>query len=282
MRHSAITHSAATAAGCVGSEIGPVILATRPNDATQGPRDFARWFAEHEERELHVVTVSDSENEEVVEARMREELGASPMLDCQRMELYVRQGEVASAVVQAAQEAGARAIVVGTGRHGTAGRVLYGERAMQIIRASDRPVVVIPPHAPRWPLRHALVAVDFGPSCVRAARAALPMLSRTARITLLHARDGEPSPGEPSIEASFNKFRAELDAPPGITVDSVLARGDRAAAVLRWASHGTVDLIACGTRRLGPADRMLLGSTSEAIVRGATCAVLVAPAPVVS
>lgn len=279
MRHSAITHSAAPAAGCVGSEIGPVMLATRPNDASQGPRDFARWFAEHEERELHVVTVCQNEDEDRVETRMREELESSPMLDYQRMELYVRQGDVADAVVEAAQAAGARAIVVGTGRHGAAGRVLYGERAMQIIRAADRPVVVIPPAAPRWPLRHALIAVDFGSSCLRAARATLPMLSRTARITLLHVRDGEVPFGTPSVEASFNRFRAELDAPPGMTVDTVLARGNRAEAVLRWAGHGTVDLIACGTRRLATTERLLLGSTSTAIVRGARVAVLVAPAP---
>jgi nucleotide-binding universal stress UspA family protein len=64
-----------------------------------------------------------------------------------------------------------------------------------------------------------------------------------------------------------------LDAKVGAEV----LRGRPADALL--ALSGDVDLLVIGSRRWGPATRVLLGSTGEALLHGAACPVLAVPRP---
>ena len=63
----------------------------------------------------------------------------------------------------------------------------------------------------------------------------------------------------------------------GVQARAEVRRG-RAAAVLMDIGHDA-DLIIIGSRRWGPVARLLLGSTGEALLHGATCPVLVVPRP---
>jgi len=63
----------------------------------------------------------------------------------------------------------------------------------------------------------------------------------------------------------------------GVQAHAEVRRG-RPAAVLMDAGHDA-DLIIIGSRRWGPVARLLLGSTGEALLHGATCPVLVVPRP---
>src|SRR5215207_11601490 len=100
----------------------------------------------------------------------------------------VLHGPPAHEVADVARERDAHAIVVGTGRHGALGRLVYGERAVQIARLADRPVVVVPPSAMAGPVSEAIVAVDFSPASQRAARFAIDMLADDGRLTLVHVK----------------------------------------------------------------------------------------------
>jgi nucleotide-binding universal stress UspA family protein len=59
--------------------------------------------------------------------------------------------------------------------------------------------------------------------------------------------------------------------------DVVVARGRPADALLELSE--TVDLLVIGSRRWGPTARLLLGSTGEAVMHDAACAVLAVPRP---
>src|SRR3954471_7056113 len=100
----------------------------------------------------------------------------------------VLEGPAAQSVVDLARDRTAHAIIVGTGQHNPIGRFVYGERAVQISRLSDRPVIVVPSAAKIGPVREAIVAVDFSPASQRAARFALDMVADGGELLLLHVK----------------------------------------------------------------------------------------------
>ena len=72
--------------------------------------------------------------------------------------------------------------------------------------------------------------------------------------------------------------------PPPARADTPLPRLDRhrehgqiGEALLEYANHATVDLIALGGHELGLVDRVLLGSIRTKVLRTAECSVLIAP-----
>ena len=158
---------------------GPIVLAAKPFDLTEAPLAMARWLARREDRELHVITVVEVLDALAVEAGVmpvpahyyEEERAAVAQRVSNELQLdstdgvpwriRVENGPGARSVVDLARECDARLIVIGTGRHDALGRFIYGERAMQIVRAADRPVLVVPRGTTAGPLQRAIVAVDF-------------------------------------------------------------------------------------------------------------------------
>ena len=130
------------------------------------------------------------------------------------------------------------AIVVGTGQHGALGRLVYGERAVQIARLAERPVVVVPPSAAAGPVAAAIVAVDFSPASQRAARFAIEMLADGGRLTLVHVKSAvnlsEEGAGwwEEAYERRtvdlFRRLVASLRPERGITIATQMLHGEPA------------------------------------------------------
>jgi nucleotide-binding universal stress UspA family protein len=176
---------------------------------------------------------------------------------------------------------------VGTGQHGALGRLVYGERAVQIARLADRPVVVVPPGAPAGPVTEAIVAADFSPASQRAARFAIGMLADGGRLTLVHVKSAvnlsEEGAGwweeayERRTAELFRRFAASLRPDRGITIETQMLHGDVAATLLTCARERGAGLIACGGRRHSFVERMLLGSVSTELIRHAACTVVVMP-----
>jgi nucleotide-binding universal stress UspA family protein len=176
---------------------------------------------------------------------------------------------------------------VGTGHHGALGRLVYGERAVQISRLADRPVVVVPPPAKLRPITEAMVAVDFSPASQRAARFALDMLADGGQLTLVHVKSAvnlsEEGAGwwEEAYERRsadlFRRFSAALRPERGVRIVTRMLHGDVAAALLTCARDAGVGLIASGGRRHSFIERVLLGSVSTELIRRADCTVVVVP-----
>ncbi|MDB4882563.1 MAG: UspA protein [Gemmatimonadetes bacterium] len=299
------TYAAPRRSSAGTSQDGPVLLATKPSGGLDAPLAVARWLATREERELRVVSVLErndatsvvagdphlplqffDEERSTLAAQIQQELwfkARSRTIP----EVDVVEGSSLEPIMEMARAHRARVIVIGTGRHDRIGRYIYGERALQILSIADRPVLVVPRDALAGPVSVAVVAVDFRPASLRAARAVLPMLSEGGRLILVHVKTGasldEDTAGwwndayERRCADLFAQFQRQLPSMPGITVETKFLRGEAVRTILGYARAHGAGLIACG--RLGHSllDRVLVGSVSSALVRQATCPVLVAP-----
>ena len=284
----------------------PVLVALKAYDGCDAALNLARWLATDQERPLHAVSVLEptelvavtagapvipdrhgADERSAIAALLQERLSRMPGAPDTGGRVDVVDGPAALTVADVARERRAHAVVVGTGRHGPLGRLVYGERAVQIARLSDHPVVVVPPNAKAGPVSQAIVAVDFSPASQRAARFAIDMLADDGRLELVHVKSAvnlseegagwwEEAYERRAIEL-FRRFAAPLGRGRGITITTHLLRGDVAATLLVHARERGVDLIACGGRRHSFIERMLLGSVSTELIRRAECVVVVMP-----
>jgi nucleotide-binding universal stress UspA family protein len=113
------------------------------------------------------------------------------------------------------------------------------------------------------------------------------MLGPGGRLTLVHVKSavrlGEANVGwwneayEQRARDMFIRFTDVLPNTPGVTVETALLQGEPLAMLVRYASEQGVELLACGRRRHSLVERLLVGSVSTALVRRATCSVLVMP-----
>ena len=280
------------------------MLAAKPFTGLHAPLAVARWLAAREERELHVVSVLEHDETvaaiadvpprpERYDAEEREALAAQISRDLTRYDghgepplVEIVDGPSATGIVDAAQRCNARVIVIGTGKHEPIGRYGYGERAREIVSIADRPVLIVPREATAASVGVAVVAVDFSPASVRAARAVLPMLSQGGRLILVHVQTGvgRPERADWGNDAYgrrcadlFAHFQRKLPSIPGVSVETKFFRGDVVRTLLAYATMRNAGLIACGRLGHSLAARVFVGSVSSALVRQATCPVLVAP-----
>jgi len=299
------TSPATFAPGTLDTERQPVLVALKPYDGCDAALAVAQWLAGHQQRPLHALTVLEPDEMVAVAAGvpalperyyleerativelLKTRLARTSTCDTPRR-VDVAHGPAALTVADVARERAVHAIVVGTGQHGALGRLVYGERAVQIARLAERPIVVVPPHAVAGPVSEAIVAVDFSPVSRRAARFALEMLADGGRLTLVHVKSAvnlsEEGAGwwEAAYERRavdlFRQLVASLRPERGIAIATKMLHGDPAPALLAYAREHEVGLIACGGRRHSFIERMLLGSVSTELIRHAGGMVVVMP-----
>lgn len=203
-----------------------------------------------------------------------------------RVEVHV--GPPARTIARAAADCDARLIIVGLGRHRLRDRIAGRETALQLTRLADVPVLAVPPGVDDLPSR-AVVATDFSEFSAGAARAALDIVTRGAIVYLAHAvpRLGSVIPGlatsgmahQALIAKAFVELRNQLRFDGDELVEDVTLHGDAADAVLAFAEASGSDLIAAGSHGLGFFERLVVGSVTTKLVRGAHCAVLIVPPP---
>jgi nucleotide-binding universal stress UspA family protein len=300
------TSTATSTRDSVGDPREPVLVALKPYDGCDAALAEAQWLAAEEGRPLHALTVLEpnemvavaagvpvlpehyqAEERAAIAELLEDRLSRTPPGRGTAQRVDVVEGSAAHTVVDVARERAAHAIVVGPGHHGPLGRLVYGERAVQITRLSDRPVVVVPPNAKAGAATTAIVAVDFSPASERAARFAIEMMADGGRLTLVHVKSAvnlsEEGAGwweaayERRTAELFRRFSAPLRPERGISISTQLLHGDVAATLLGYAHEHEIELIACGGRRHSFIERMLLGSVSTELIRRATCTVVVAP-----
>ena len=287
-----------------GSGHEPVLVAMKPYDGFDAALAMAKWIAREQSRPLHAVTVIEPHDTLAIAAGVpvvadhyhNEERSAIADLLEERLShdtdheleqhVEVLEGPAAQSIVDLAHDREARAIVVGTGQHNPIGRFVYGERAVQISRLSDRPVVVVPSGAKVGPVREAIVAVDFSPASQRAARFALDLVADDGELVLVHVKSAVNLSDEGAgwweeaytkrTTDLFRRFTALLRPGRGIRVTTRLLHGDVADSILAYARHDA-GLIACGGRQHSFIERMLLGSVSTQLIRRAECPVVIVP-----
>jgi nucleotide-binding universal stress UspA family protein len=207
--------------------------------------------------------------------------------------LAAEAGDAAPTIVDQAVAANADLLVMGT--HGRTGfnRLLLGSVTEKVLRQSPCPVLTVPPHAPPAPtgvsIRHVLCAMDFSPASQQALGFALGIALRAgASLTLLHAIEWLPEE-EPAEPTTFNvvEYRehlkqtardrlaalvAEAHGRPSPTMLVVTGRAHR--EILRLAEERGADFIVMGSTGRGGPVLTPFGTTTQQVVRSATCPVL--------
>lgn len=206
----------------------------------------------------------------------------------------VLEGDPREAVIDAAVNSRADLIVLGARGLGMASSMLLGSVSLGIARHAPCPVLVCKGE-PR-PVHRVTLALDGSADAEAAVTAlcGLP-LSREVAISLVGVVEPLPYPAAPEglVAPEIVLAMRELEAERGGELAAVLAAaaerlqplvgpvgtlvsaGRAADTIVRVAKHDASDLIVVGARGLGAFQRLLLGSVSEAVLRGAKCPVLV-------
>jgi nucleotide-binding universal stress UspA family protein len=231
-------------------------------------------------------------SENVIEAlhRAAKGAGASPS----RVEVFSESGAAVARILDRVVHWSADLLVVGT--HGFSGfeRLLLGSVTERLIHKAPCPVLTVPPSAhaasPEPVAIHRILCpVDFSPSSELAAGFALDLGRQTgAAVTLLHVGEW-PEGGEPRTYTHFlvpevrlqlmADARAQLKAlapasPEGSAVSHHVVSGRPKTRILAYAMEHDSQLIVMGAQGRDGVGLTLLGSTTERVVRDATCPVL--------
>jgi nucleotide-binding universal stress UspA family protein len=197
-------------------------------------------------------------------------------------------GAPAFALANLARTERAAMLIVGIGHHRPLDRIFGGETALRTIQRAPCPVLVVHPDF-EGPFHDVVVATDFSPASVAAARAVIPMLGPTATLHVVHVGQPTDSTDPRRVAAderyaaglpeSFRRFCQLVDVPPGVTVKTVAREGRPVERVLDYAAAHHADLIAAGRHGRSLLQRIMVGSHTTALLRAAERSLLVAPEP---
>lgn len=213
------------------------------------------------------------------------------------LDVHVVEGRPKEQILVAARAMHADLIVMGT--HGRSGfdRVVLGSVTESVLRHAPCPVLTVteraaPDYPPgRPPFASILCPVDFSPASIRATEYALTLAEESyGRLTLLHALEPLPME-EAALMARFDiggyqnaVERLAIERLDGILPvnvrdwckpERVAVRGRAHEAILQAAEQAGSDLIVIGIHGRNRIDLALFGSTTQHVVRGACCPVLV-------
>lgn len=227
--------------------------------------------------------------------RLRTTVGAVE----ERVVLAAEAGEPAAVVVDQAVARRSDLVVMAT--HGRSGfdRLLLGSVTEKVLRRAPCPVLTVPVHAPEPPaavtLHRILCPIDASPAALQALGLSIDLARRTgASLTVVQVIEwlAEEDP-RPRAHYNVPEFRGQLmqeaaerlkalvaQQPPvegGVETRVLAGRAYR--EILHAADDAHSDLIVMGAQGRGGAALLLLGSTTQQVVRAASCPVLTVRAP---
>ncbi len=289
----------------------PIDFSDFSQHALEHAAGVARWY-ESQVTVLHVIPIqpppvsqSEFDGYQLTPQAPPIELGpiaaavqrfCAPVIQGGRAETVVRVGNPLDEIVG---EVGARAadlLVMGT--HGRSGfdRLFLGSVAERVIRKVSCPVMTVPPrnrHLAGGPIvyKTILCPIDFSPPSVRALEFALTLAKEAGgRLILMHAievQTDEMMFGEKThytVPEYFRYLREDAqkqldsmvpdEARAWCTPECRLPSGTPYRQILATADETDADLIVMGVAGRAGFSTMLLGSTTNQVLRGATCPVL--------
>jgi nucleotide-binding universal stress UspA family protein len=206
-------------------------------------------------------------------------------------------GDAPTAIVDRAVSLPADLIVMGT--HGRRGfrRLLLGSVTERVLREAPCPVLTVPPRAPAATsdavsFKRILCPMDFSPEALQALGFALDLARQSGgSLMLLHALEWLAEEEVPQLahfnvpeyrriltESAHERLRALVGDEPRTwcDVEEIVVGGRAYREILRVAESSAADLIVMGAQGRGGVGLALFGSTTQQVVRGASCPVLTA------
>jgi nucleotide-binding universal stress UspA family protein len=231
-------------------------------------------------------------DEEIKEAREQvlAHLASAGPIDA---DVLVESGRAATRILERATSLPADLIVIGT--HGASGfeHLVLGSVTEKVLRQATCPVLTVPPRSrssSKLPYKRLLCPIDLSASSLTALAFAFSLAQEgDAALTILHVfewpADDEPIAARPFSVPEYRRER-ERDASAKLgelVPDSVrqwcqprtrLSHGKAYGEILSVAAEEASDLIVMGVHGRNALDLMLFGSTTNQVVRRATCPVL--------
>jgi nucleotide-binding universal stress UspA family protein len=204
----------------------------------------------------------------------------------------LEEGNPAQQILASAELLPADLIVIGTHGRGGYERFMLGSVAETVLRKAPCPVLTVPPRAEspaKLPYKRLLCPVDFSKPSLAALKFSFSIAKEAdARLTILHVFEWSPDEDVPSSRFDAPEFRRafETDARgrlESLVTDDVrvwckpgikIGYGKPYRQILEVAENEKTDLIVIGVRGRNAFDLTLLGSTTNQVVRRASCPVL--------
>lgn len=216
------------------------------------------------------------------------------------VDVFVEVGSPAALILDKAASLPADMIVMGT--HGTSGfqHLVLGSVTERVLRRAICPVLTVPPRADatsRIPFSRLLCAIDFSESSTAALQFALSLARESdSKLTMLHVLEWPwEEPPAPKLDdlpaeqgaalAEYRRYREKmaLMGLEALVPDSIrlshrpvarLSNGKPYVQIVDVANEEGSDLIVIGVHGRNPFDMMVFGSTTNQVVRRASCPVL--------
>jgi nucleotide-binding universal stress UspA family protein len=209
-----------------------------------------------------------------------------------KTEVLVDQGDTARTILESARSRPADLIVMGT--HGLGGfeRFMLGSVTEKVLRKATCPVMTVPPAvetAAKVPYTRLLCPVDFSESSLAALRFAFSLAKEAdARLTILHVFDWPPDDDLLVERFDAPEFRRVVEEQARGRLQALVTDDERVwckpstkvaygkpnREILDVAEKEQTDLIVIGVRGRNELDLTLFGSTTNHVVRRASCPVL--------
>jgi nucleotide-binding universal stress UspA family protein len=216
------------------------------------------------------------------------------------IDLIVETGQPARHIIDLATALPADLIVMGT--HGVSGfeHLVLGSVTEKVLRKASCPVLTVPPRAQATstlPFKQLLCAIDFSSSSLAALELTWSLARETdSGLTLLHVIEWpweEPPapvledlpPDQATALAEFRRYQTKsaTDRLDGLVREAAgdrcrvvprVAHGRTYVEILRVAAEERSDLIVMGVHGRNAVDLLVFGSTTNQVIRRATCPVL--------
>ena len=207
------------------------------------------------------------------------------------VDVVVESGPPADRILERASALPADLVVIGT--HGAGGfeHLVLGSVAEKVLRKAVCPVLTVPHHSrttSRLPFRRLLCPVDFSASSLAALEFAFSLAQEgDAELTILHVFEpGHDLFSDRPIDVP--EYRPQLEHDLTVKLEALVpdsvrswcrpltrtAHGKAYREILGIATEESCDLIVMGVHGRNALDLMLFGSTTNQVVRRATCPVL--------
>ena len=213
-----------------------------------------------------------------------------------RIDALVCEGNTAAEILDQAAAMKADLLVMGT--HGRSGydRLLLGSVTEKVLWKASCPVMTVPHGGPGAvpfgpiPYQRILCPIDFSESSLQALKFAVSLAQSGTQVTVLHVVTPEledTSQLESGAGMTVGEFLKEREdalarqlrrvvagAANRASIEPLMAHGKPWREVLRVAAERHSDLLVMGVQGRGAARLFFLGSTTQHVVRQASCPVL--------
>ena len=190
----------------------------------------------------------------------------------------VMEDDPIDAILKTQHEIGADLIAMGTHGRGGLARVRLGSIAESVLHQAEVPILTVGPHTKLPPtveaIRRVLCPVNYSPSSQTALDLAAALAAGTGAELIVAHIDETPlgKSAQDSLQQLCDWIPATVRA--HCAVKEVVKEGSTAEQIVAEAEKSHADLLVIGAQPRSLLGAVLLGSTTELVIRSASCPVL--------